>query len=168
MTELWSWLDRASIVAGLVLAIPVFWTWWEVTFGMKQRQRRWLKEVCLDTGARPSILMVDLRPGSDMRAQVTRFVEGHEALRAIPQDRRFRVFRQHELTAQDMPELSEELRLRAADIARAGCDVVHCFYSGPVTAAMLVGAEFANSCRLMLYHFNQGQYIPFGPLRYHH
>lgn len=41
------------------------------------------------------------------------------------------------------------------------------FHGGPVFAAAVVGAEFANaSCRVLLYQNEQGQYVNFGPLRH--
>ena len=47
----------------------------------------------------------------------------------------------------------------------AGTDCVHYFHAGPAIAAALVGAEFANGARVLLYQHEGGNYCNFGPLR---
>ena len=66
-----------------------------------------------------------------------------------------------------MPDLHRELRQVAAQLLIAGADCIHCFHAGPAVVAALVGAEFANGARLLLYHHEGGQYRNFGPLRPH-
>mgnify|MGYP001589174101 CR=1 FL=1 len=61
--------------------------------------------------------------------------------------------------------MQEDLRAAAALLLGAGADCIHCFYAGPAVAAALVGAEFANGARVLLYHHEGGTYINFGPLR---
>jgi hypothetical protein len=161
-----NWLDPIGVVLGLIALVPIFWTWLDVVWGRRRRQRRWLLEVRRDPGVRPAILIVDLLPGKDVRAQVEHCVANDETLRQIPSDRRFYLGRQESLTPDAMAELVEELRQKAADIARAGCDTVHLFYAGPLAGAAIVGAEFANGARCLFYQHQQGRYENFGPLRH--
>ncbi len=73
--------------------------------------------------------------------------------------------RDQALTAQDMPDLHRELRLVAAQLLKTGADCIHYFHAGPAVVAALVGAEFANGARVLLYHHEGGKYANFGPLR---
>ena len=54
------WLDPLGIVLGLIALVPIFWTWWDVVFGRRRRQRRWFAEISRRPGERPAILIVDL------------------------------------------------------------------------------------------------------------
>lgn len=160
------WLDPISVVLGLLSLVPIVWTWWDVTFGRRRLQRRWLQEVRRDPGVRPAILVVDLLPDKDVRAQVELCVANDETLSQIPSDRRFHLGRAQALTPDAMTDFVSELRQKAADIARAGCDTVHLFYAGPLAGAAIVGAEFANGARCLFYQHQQGRYENFGPLRH--
>lgn len=40
-----TYLDPLGIVLGLILAFPIFGTWWEVTVGRRRRERRWFQEI---------------------------------------------------------------------------------------------------------------------------
>jgi len=165
-TFIGSWLDPIGTVLGLIALVPIFWTWFDVVWGRRRRQRRWLWEARRDPGARPAILVVDLLPRKDVSAQVEHFVANNESLREIPRDRHFHLNRQEHLTPDAMTDFVSELRQKAADIARAGCDTVHLFYAGPIGGAAIVGAEFANGARCLLYQYQNGRYENFGPLRH--
>jgi len=158
-------LDPIGVVVGLVVSIPVFWTWWQVVFGEARLRRRWHIEAREQPGIRPAILIVDLLPAKRIAAQVEHFVAQHETLKTIPLDRRFVLVRDETLTPQDMPDFLESLRAIAARIAASGCDVIHCFYAGPTAAAVCVGAEFANAARMLIHQYQEGSYQNFGPIR---
>ncbi len=158
-------LDPIGIVVGLVISVPVFWTWWQVVFGEPRRRRRWHLEACEQPGMRPAILIVDLLPAKRIAAQAEHFVAQHESLKAVPSDRRFVLVRDESLAPQDMPDFLEDLRAVAARIAASGCDVLHCFYAGPAAAAICVWAEFANAARVLIYQYRDGGYQNFGPIR---
>lgn len=160
------WLDPISVVVGLAIAVPVVWTWIDVVWGRRRRQRQWFRKARADAGPRPAVLVVDLLPGKDVRAQVAHCLAGMPELAAIPDERRFHLARHHPLKPDDLPDLARDIRARAADIARAGCDTVHCFYAGPTAAAALVGAEFANAARCLLYQYQNGRYENWGPIRH--
>ncbi len=160
-----TWLDPIGIVLGLIAAVPLFWTWYEVIFGERRRRRRWFESVRRDPGARPAILIVDLLPNKDIRTLVEKFRAADPALKDIPDDHILHVVRDKPLTPEAMPELLREIRAAAAGILARGADKVHYFHAGPAVAAAPVGAEFANAVPVILYHFQDGKYHNFGPLR---
>ncbi len=84
-----TWLDPIGVVIGLLVALPVIWTWWEVVFGEKRQRRRWFDEVRKKPGSRPAILIVDLLPGKDIVNSVERFRTSQPGLRNIPSCRIF-------------------------------------------------------------------------------
>lgn len=159
-------LDPIGIVVGLLIAIPVFLTWYEVTLGRKRRRRRWFQEAQEDKGQRPAILIVDLLPGKEIEASVERYRRNDAGLAGVPGDRVFRVSRTNAIMPDDMPDLAADIRNRAADILRSGADSVHVFYAGPVVPAMLIGAELANTRRIILYQHSPAGYENWGPLKY--
>ena len=162
-------LDPIGIVIGLILAFPVFSTWYHVTIGRRRRERKWLAEVMRPTneGSRPAILIVDLLPGNkDILSGVERFRSTIPELRAIPKERVFRIVRQKELGPEDMLDLARKIRDVAAKVYRSGTDVLYYFHGGPFPTAAMVGAEFTNGCRVYLYQWNRETYINWGPLRH--
>jgi hypothetical protein len=158
-------LDPLGIVLGLVALVPLFWTWWEVVIGRRRRERRWLAEIRRQPGERPAILIVDLLPGKAVSAAVENFRRQQPALTDIPDERIVTVQRDRLLTADDMPRLHDDLRAAAAQLLLTGADCIHYFHAGPAIAAALVGAEFANGTRILLYQHESGGYANFGPLR---
>lgn len=159
-------LDPIATVVGLVLAIPIVWTWLDLVFGRQRRARRWLRETRRDPGRRPALLLVDLLADKDILAQMERHIATRPELAAIPPDRRHILRRDRRLNPDDLADLAADIRARSADIARAGCDTVHCLYAGPAAAAALIGAEFANGARCLIYQHSQGNYENWGPVRH--
>ncbi len=160
-----TWLDPIGVVIGLLVTLPVFWTWYEVVVGERRRRRRWFNETRRHAGQRPAILIVDLLPDRDIRISVEHFRTAYPPLRAIPDDRIFVVSRSRAVCSDDMPGLQEEFRLTAGRLIACGADRVHYFHAGPAIAAAMVGAEFANAVPVYLYQRQNGGYENFGPLR---
>jgi hypothetical protein len=159
------WLDPIGVVLGLLALVPIVWTWWDVVFGRRRRERRWFNAIRRQPGERPAILIVDLLAGKDVRPSIENFRRQQPALAAIPDERIFVVRRDRAITAQDMPDLHRELRRAAAQLSKAGADCIHYFHAGPAVVAALVGAEFANGARVLLYQYGDGCYTNFGPIR---
>lgn len=159
------WLDPIGIVLGLLALVPIFWTWWDVVFGQRRRERRWFADISRQPGQRPAILIVDLLPGKDVHAAVENFRRRDDVLAVIPDERMVSIVREQPLMPSDLPELHRELRAAAAQLLKAGADCIHYFHAGPAMAAALVGAEFANGARVLLYQHEGGSYHNFGPLR---
>lgn len=160
----WLGLDRTGIVVGLLVAVPIFWTWWQVVFGERRQRRRWLREIARQAGERPGVLIIDLLPGRDIEASVKAYLAADESLKGIPPDRTAHVRRNSMLDPDGVEDFSRELRTAARRLQDAGVDVVHLFHAGPDVSALIAGAELANGPRVLLYHFEQGRYLAFGPL----
>ena len=159
-------LDPITVVVGLIIAVPVIWTWIDVVFGQPRRRRRWFREVRQQPGQRPAILILDLLTGRDIRLAVEHYRVGHDGLRDIPEDRIVTVSRSHRITADDMPDLSRDIRMAASTLIVAGVDTVHYFHAGPAAVAAVVGAELANAHRVMVYQHDPDGYHNFGLLRH--
>jgi len=164
-------LDPIGIVVGLIVAVPIFWTWWQVVFGERRQRRRWLAEVVRQAGARPGILIIDLLPGKDIAASVRHCVAADEALKTVPEERTIAVKRDAPMQPDDVAAYAGHMRRAGRQLLDAGCDVIHLFYGGPAIGAAIAGAELSNGPRVLLYHYEQGRYVRFGPLeplRYNH
>jgi hypothetical protein len=99
------------------------------------------------------------------RLAVERFRQTQPALNEIPEDWLFCLSRDKSLTPEDMLGVHEGRREVAARVVSQGIDVLHYFHAGPTCAAALVGAEFPNGCRVVLYQHDHGNYLSFGPLK---
>ncbi|MDD3652187.1 hypothetical protein [Immundisolibacter sp.] len=159
------WLDPVATVLGLLSLVPIVWTWWDVTFGRRRRERALLQHIRRAPGERPAILIMDLLPGKNIRAAVENYRRAEPPLAAIPDERLVQIERDEFLTPDDMADLYRELRAAAARLLAAGTDCIHYFHAGPGIVAALVGAEFANGARVLLYQYEAGTYRCFGPLR---
>lgn len=171
MSYLGNWfgqyVEPASVIISLILAIPVFWTWWEVTIGKRRQHRKWLHAVKEEPGRNPSVLIVDIpkdSPGRSIKTQVERYRSNHAELALIPSDRIFHIQFGGSLKPDDMARVQREIRKAACEIYAAGTDVLHYFHQGPVSSAAMVGAEFANACQVNMYQWDQNTYQPWGPL----
>lgn len=164
MDEFWLWLDRTGIVVGLLVAIPIFWTWWQIVFGERRQRRRWLQDVTRQPGERPGALIVDLLPGKNIETSVRAHLAADPRLKAVSDDRIAFVRRDQPLRPEDVDDFARHLRAANRRLLDAGCDVIHLFHGGPDVSALIVGAELANGPRVLLYHYEQGRYVTFGPL----
>ena len=158
-------LDPIGVVVGLILAIPVFWTWIDVVFGERRRRRRRFQEARTQPGQRPAILILDLLTDKEIRLAVEHYRCTLEALKDLPAERIHTVSRDRRLQAEDMPELAREIRAAAARLVAIGTDTVHYFHAGPAVPAAIVGAELANAHRVLIYQYSPDGYRNFGPLR---
>jgi hypothetical protein len=166
MTQtLWTYLSQISTVVGLLISIPVFWTWWQVVFGEQRRRRRQLMEVRQNPGNRPGVLIVDLLEHHGVRAGVEAHLASDENLKSVPKDRIVMVKRDRSLRPDDTLAFVEDLRNAVHKLADAGVDVIHVFCAGPVVSAMMVGAVLANGKRVTTYQYHDGHYYNFGPLQ---
>ena len=160
-----AYLDPVGVVIGLIIAVPVVWTWFDVVIGQRRRRRRWFRDACLNPGERPAILVVDLLTSKDVRTSVENFRQQDEQLRMVPRDRIVRVSRVKRLTPDQMPELLWDIRRAVGELIAGGVDTVHCFHAGPALVSALVGAELTNACLVLLYQHEANGYRNFGPLR---
>lgn len=162
-------LDPIGVWLGIVLSVPIIWTWLDLVWGRRRRHKRWHRKASSYAGTIPSVLIIDLLPGLDITATVDHYRAKDEELKMIPQDRVIKVSRDRELTPDDMPKLALDIRDAVAKILRLGTDKLHVFLAGPLCAAAMVGAELSNiSCRVLLYQNDKrsSTYVNFGPLRH--
>lgn len=160
-----AWLDPIGVVLGVLIAVPVVWTWWDVVIGDRRRRRRWFREAGRAPGDVPAILIVDLLPGKDIGAAVERFRRRQEGLREVAPERVVVVSRGERLEPEAMPDLHREVRAAAGRFTAMGVDTIHYFHAGPAAVAAIVGAELANGCRVIVYQHGASGYCNFGPLR---
>ncbi len=154
-------------ILGLILSVPVVWTWVVVAFGKRRRYKKWSEAHRRDIGSRPVILGVDALPTQNMKAAVLCFLEDDQRLNVIPEERRFWVVRKKNLSPENMYEYRMSIRDKIDEIADTGADTIHLFYAGPVVGMGIIGAELSNSCRVLVYHHEKGKkerYVNMGPL----
>ncbi|MBW2740095.1 MAG: hypothetical protein JRE64_14905 [Deltaproteobacteria bacterium] len=159
-------LNPIGIVFSIILSIPVLWTWYEVALGRKRRQKRLIEGISNSPGTRPAILVVDLKENTNIWAQVEQSRQRNDLLKQVPDDRIVRIKYNIWLKPDDMVGFVEKLREKLGKVAELGADVLYLIYAGPVTPAAIIGAELANSCRVILFQHQQGQYINWGTLKH--
>ncbi len=161
-----AYLDPIGVVVGLVVAVPVFWTWWQVVFGEKRRMRRLYKEVQENPGERPGIIIFDFLKGKDARLQVENFRRQADGLKDVPNERIITLSHDKHITPEDIPGLQQKIRSAARELMIGGVDRIHLFYGGPAAVAAMIGAEFSNMpATIYQYDPTHGTYVNFGPLR---
>ena len=172
MIEIHKFVQVIDPYVGLLASIPIILTFYEVWFGRTRRHNKWFKQIVRAPGDRPAILIVDILVGKEIKAQVENYRGGIPALKDIPADRIFRVdaasigVTSAELSAKDLTAFARKIGDTIADMYRAGPDVVHYFHSGPLPTVALVAASLANSFRVQMYHWRQGHYECWGPIRH--
>lgn len=164
MESIWLLLDHAGIVVGLILAIPVIWTWWQIVFGERRQRRRWIAEIRRITGERPGVLILDLLPGRDIHASVHAHLSKNPTLSKLPEQRVISVRRDTPLQPEHLVDLARDIRAALRKMQDAGVDVIHLYHAGPDVSALIAGAELANGPRVLIQHYDQGAYRVFGPL----
>lgn len=170
--EISSLIGVTASTIGVFTAIPIIWTWYDIVWGRKKRHRDYLKNAANLAGNRPGILVVDLLPSRNIWQAINKFCQANEQLKNIPKDLIFKIDYFHLMSAKTMPDLARDLRKISSDALNHGVDVLHVFYAGPTIAATLIGAEFSNTCRVVLYHHNTNgnadAYENWGILKYEH
>ncbi len=158
------WLDPLGIVVGLLLAIPVFSTWYQVVWGNRRRYRQYLQAIHATPGNRPAILIIDLLPGKNIRAAVENHCQQHAGLGGIPAERIFHLQRDG-LAMYAVDAFKAAVREQVGEMYAQGVDRIHYFHAGPAMAAAMVGAELGNGCPVLLYHHEADGYRWFGLLK---
>lgn len=160
-----NWLDPIGVVIGLIVAVPIFWTWYDVVFGRKKRHEDWFKQA--RSGTTPdAVLVVDLLAKEEMKPEVVRFL----SMKGIEMagDLVFEINEHGDISPEKIPELVGRLRDALAEISRLAPGQLHLFYGGPSAFAMVMGAELANRGNVHVYQRTHGQYVDWGPVRHVH
>jgi len=164
-TGIASFFDPVSAVVGVVgAAITLLGAFRKVVF-RECRRWLWIRQARKHVGQRPVLLVVDFLPGKNIDAAVALARQNTPSLRDIPDERVIRINIEQWLTPDAMPKAHGLIHRAARDALATGADVIHLFYAGPCIGAALVGAELANTAKVLVYQHDQGAYRNFGPLR---
>lgn len=161
-------LDPIGVIIGLLLAIPILWTWYDLIFGRKKKHNKWLAAAKTTTGVLPAILVVDLTKNG-MRAAVEHFRSNHENLKSIPNDRIVIIEHHEDVAPSYCSEVARKIQEAVSTISKQGADELHLFIGGPIFAAAMLGAELSNiNCKVLVYQNDRSSngYVNFGPLRH--
>ncbi len=161
----WRLLERANTLGALVTTVASVCTLYAVTLGRKARHQRWFMQALAAKAPQEAILLVDLRPDVDIRAQVERARRDMPNL--IPQSVDLMCLsRATAISVQDIPDLVRELRRKIADVVAMGAGSVLLIYAGPVQFASIVGYELRTMPNVRLLHYDKGTYVDWGPLQH--
>ncbi len=165
LLRLASTLDPINSLIGLGTTLVAGYTAYIVKRD-QHRRKAWLKEISRRPGNRPAILVLDLLPRQNARAQIENFRRQDDALKDIPEERIVTISGDRKITPDDMPDLQNELRKALARLMEAGTDRIHLFLAAPQPATAAAGAALANT-NTVIYHFDReaGTYVNFGLLR---
>lgn len=163
--ELWSFIDKASQITGLLGFLPVVGTLWLV-WGGERRRRRELRMICEAPGARPAVLIVDVGEGS-IRPAVENRLRQQPGFGGFPPDRIHHLdYPKKDLDAGGVDALMEQFRKIEREIMAAGCDKIHLFLRAPLVVGAMVGAELSNRTAVILYQKSpNSDYEKWGPLQ---
>lgn len=162
------YFDGIGIVLGIVSAVPIFWTWYSLTWGQKRKEKAWTKSAIQNIhGKIHGVLIVDLLLGTDIKTQVTRYLKQNEQLKDTPSDYIIHINLETSTTAENLTDIAHELQNAHRAFQKMGTDRIHLFFAGPAVAATLVGVEFGNSIPVYLYNHDKNpdkSYVNFGPM----
>ena len=149
----------------LLSFIFIFWIWLTSEFGRKWRYKNWLNEAKRSVGSEDAVLIIDLNPNTEIATQVTRFINKHEKLQQITDDKIIKI--EYEgIDSNKVIDFRLELADKIREIQRMGVTRVHLFYSGPVTVSAIIGAEMGNGIPTHLYYLDREKgYCDWGTLK---
>lgn len=152
----WDTLDKIGIVVGLLLSVPVFWSW-TILLGQKRRQKRILRSLERNPGDNPVAVLIDIGP-EEIQNQVIAFLKksgtNMELLKVSIK----------KLEKEKLQDFVDDLHKIMAQAMEKGADRFHLFYKGPVAGALLVGEVFGNTVTT-IYHLDKSiGYESWGPL----
>lgn len=152
-----SYLDPIGVVVGLLLAVPVIWSW-GILLGNRRRQREIIKNIQNTTGDRPMALVVSVGTG-EVTSQVAAYLHDNK----LEMEIKSLCF--SALTKDKVSDFVTTLRKVRAELMEKGVGKVHLFYFGPVIGALLVGDVFSNGAVSIYYfHRDKAAYECWGPL----
>lgn len=156
MALIWDWLDKASILVGLLTFLFSVLTWFQV----RRMHKRWEEEarrIAAGPQAVPGVLVINVSR-EPITATVRKFVATQEwgkgRLDELPWQE---VNWEKEVTPATLDDLLERVRMARAELQAKGCDSLHLFIRGPVMVGALVGALLGNGIPTALYHMDSKQ-----------
>jgi len=156
-TWVMTYLDPLGIIIGLIVAIPVFWSWW-ILLGNQRRQQKLVEHIKKTTGDRPCALAISVG-SNDIANQVQVHLHDHQL------DMTLETCHYQHLTTDSVVDFVKGLRKTRAKLMEKGIGKVHLFYFGPIAGALLIGDVFSNgSVSIYYYNRDKGGYECWGPL----
>lgn len=157
MDSLWQLLDKTSIIFGIIVSIPVIWSW-IILLGYGKRQKNFIKSLENIKGDKPVAISIDLMPG-ESENQVLVYLKKNNMemdILRITKDR---------LDKDSIDDFVKELYKVKAEAMAKGADKIHLFYRGPITGALITGEVFSNTS-VNIYHYDKatGTYESWGAL----
>jgi len=157
MDNLWQLLDKTSIIFGIIVSIPVIWSW-IILLGYGKRQKNFIKSLENIKGDKPVAISIDLMPGESENQVLAYFKKNNMEMNIlkITRDR---------LDKDSIDDFVNELYKIKAEAMAKGTDKIHLFYRGPIIGALITGEVFSNTA-VNIYHYNKatGTYESWGPI----
>ncbi len=163
-----TYIGPVSTLTGMTLTVPTFGTWWSVTLGRRRRLARMHSAERANPGERPAVLIVGLLPGRDIGPSVHGFLARNPVLATIAPERVEHVRWNDAIVPDHVAAVQDLVHRAVARLLLSGADTLHVFYAGPVATAGMLGAELANTRRVLMYQQQGGGYVCFGNLRRTH
>ncbi|MCH9741869.1 MAG: SAVED domain-containing protein [Proteobacteria bacterium] len=150
------YFDGIGIVLGIISAVPIFWTWYSLTWGQKRKEKRWTQNAINHIhGKIHCVLIVDLLPNKDIKTPVLRYLKQNEHLKNVQDEFILHISHETSTTPENLTEFAKELQSIHKSLQQLGADSIHLFFAGPGIAATLIGTEFGNSIPVYLYHHDK-------------
>lgn len=152
--DIWVFMDRIGIVVGLIVSVPVFWSFF-ILLSIKRKREVILGRIRQTVGNRPAVLIVDvIKPdGESIRAQVEHWIRDREEFTDIDPSKIHVAEFRGEMLSDDMDSFIADIRKKIGSIMALGTDRVHLFIRSPMPVALCVGEILSNSgCPIVLYH----------------
>lgn len=152
MSDLWTWLDRGSILLSYVTLITLIFA---AVQGVRlvrdyRRRQRELQKLAVGSSSRPVALAISF--GGSIETAVKDFLAQRYPGATIP----VREYQETgEVTTQNVFRHLNQLRLLKERLQSEGVSEVHLFYKGPLAVATGLGAIFDNWVTVKVYQNNR-------------
>ncbi|MEE9356404.1 MAG: SAVED domain-containing protein [Methylococcaceae bacterium] len=166
MIDIWSNIDKASQVLGIIAFFPILYSAY-VLFYIKRKEKVILEEIRKKPGDKPGVLIVDaIREGGEIRPQVENWLWQQPEFEEKREYTMMELVRfQGNLTYEDMAEINRSIRKAVGSLQSSGVTNYHVFIRGPLVLASVVGCILANHRPSILYQQTKnGGYESWGAL----
>lgn len=155
----WQNLDRASIIIGIVMFIPVLYSAGVLMMERRKKRQR-IDEIRSTPGDCPSVLIVEVKKpdAESMRIQVEKYIRSEAASIIVPDEAVFIAEFNGIMQSKDMDSFMAKVRKRIGKAVAYGTDKIHLFMRCPLPVAASVGEYLSNSnVRIILHHNQPGE-----------
>jgi len=152
----WLWLDRLTMILGLIAVVPLLYAVWMYLSYERQRRQR-LERLRTEPGRRPMVLIVTV--GADIRSQVESFLKGmpgfdgfdfSSGVVEVTHEKKF-------IEQTDLDAISRECEKAYQSMVDNGVDKIHLFVHAPTPVGLRLGQILANRTPTVIYHYQRGE-----------